>query len=133
MTLAQSTILVVDDEPALALTFCILLRRLGATVFSAANGAQAMVLLQTQLFDLVLIDKLMPVMDGLTLLNTMHQQNFRVPSLFFVSGGEGEDPAVLDRLGVRATLTKPLHPTRLIDEITRALQDIPQCEHPTAA
>ncbi|MEK6397497.1 MAG: response regulator, partial [Terriglobus sp.] len=60
MTLAESTVLVVDDEPVLRLTFSVLLQRAGARVVEAADGLEALHVLETQRVDVVLTDKQMP-------------------------------------------------------------------------
>src|SRR5687768_7680955 len=58
-------ILVVDDEEAIRLTLDMLLRRRGYVVTAAATGAEALVLLEQQTFDLLLLDLMMPGLSGL--------------------------------------------------------------------
>ncbi len=125
MTLAESTILVVDDEPVLQLTFSIVLKQTGATVFTAGNGAEALELLKHQRVDLILSDKQMPEMDGLTMLQALFARGIRIPTVFFVNGVTSENPAEMDRLSVVQTVTKPLHPRELTQIIARALEALP--------
>ena len=68
----------------------------------------------------MLIDKQMPNMDGLTLLERLRERGVTAPAIFFVSGVVPEERANLARLGVASTVTKPLHPT----DLTRILQTI---------
>jgi CheY-like chemotaxis protein len=58
-------ILVVDDESMIRLTLEMLLRRRGYTVMCAANGAEALALIEQQLFDLLLLDLKMPGLSGI--------------------------------------------------------------------
>jgi CheY-like chemotaxis protein len=57
-------ILVIDDEPGVAKALAWLLSRDGYTVDTAENGSLALTLLQTQRYDVLLCDLLMPEMDG---------------------------------------------------------------------
>jgi CheY-like chemotaxis protein len=58
-------ILVVDDEEAIRVTLDMLLRRRGYAVTTAANGEEALTLLEQRSFDLLLLDLMMPGMTGL--------------------------------------------------------------------
>jgi two-component system response regulator MprA len=58
-------ILVVDDEDAIRLTLDLLLRKRGYTVVTAADGAAALALIEQQPFDLLLLDLMMPGLNGI--------------------------------------------------------------------
>lgn len=113
MTLAESSILVVDDEPVLRLTFSVLLQRMGARVFTAEDGAEALRVAADNPVDVILTDKQMPNMDGLALLHQLRERGVIAPAILFVNGVVPEDPKLLDRLGVMRTVTKPIHPQDL--------------------
>lgn len=125
MTLAESTVLVVDDEPVLRLTFSVLLQKAGACVLVASDGVQALRVLETQPVDVVLTDKQMPHMDGLTLLKELRARGFSMPALFFVSGVLPEDQREMDRLGVVRMVTKPLQPSDLVRVLEEVLAPLP--------
>ncbi len=125
MTLSDATILVVDDEPVLQLTFSILLEQAGAKVITASNGAEALEALEHIHADVILTDKQMPGMDGLTMLKELRHRGDRTPAIFFVNGVASENPAVMERLGVAEMVTKPLHPNELKRVLTRVLEAIP--------
>ena len=125
MTLAESTILVVDDEPVLRLTFSIVLKQTGATVLVAEDGADALRVLEDRHIDAVLSDKQMPNMDGLTLLERLRERGVTAPAIFFVNGVLPEDQANMDRLGVARTVTKPLHPAELTRILQKVLEPLP--------
>ncbi|MGI4853075.1 MAG: response regulator [Janthinobacterium lividum] len=124
MTLAQATVLVVDDEPILRLTLGLMLERHGAKTHRAANGLEALDVLRSQTVDLMLSDRQMPIMDGLRLLHTMAAENIRVPSLLFTQS-DSASPQELQALGVVQTLSKPIHPEDLIRAVADALAAFP--------
>jgi two-component system chemotaxis response regulator CheY len=126
MTLSDATILVVDDEAVLRTTFALVLRQLGATVHTAANGLEALEVLAREHVNAMLTDKQMPVMDGHTLLETLSRRGASVPSILFVDGLDSENALDMVRLGVVEIVTKPLHPTRLKQLLEELLLALPQ-------
>ena len=125
VTPSDATILVVDDEPTLRTTFAIVLRQLGGTVHTAANGLEALEVLAREPIDAMLLDKHMPLMDGRTLLETLFQRGASVPSVFFVESIDAENPQDLARLGVVDTVSKPLHPQQLKQAMQEVLLALP--------
>ena len=67
-------ILVVDDKPAIVGIVTELLKDIGCSVESAANGLDAFEKAQKATFDLYVIDHLMPVMDGLKLVKNLKKK-----------------------------------------------------------
>ncbi len=117
-------LLIVDDEPVLSLTFAVVLRRAGATVFTAANGREALDLLSRETADAMLCDQRMPVMDGQTLLRTLHAAGRSIPTVLFVNGVDDEDTAALEALNVRHMISKPIPPQVLLDTFTSLVADL---------
>lgn len=120
MKLAESTVLVVDDEPVLRLTFAVLLQRVGARVLVAGDGVEALQTLESQHVDVILTDKLMPKIGGLELLQELRERDVMTPAILFVNGVVPEDVLKMQRLRVLRTVTKPIHPqdlVRLLDEV----------------
>lgn len=110
-------VLVVDDEPILASTFCLVLSFAGAEAHPAEHGQAALDILETQKFDVILCDKHMPVMSGPEFIRRLNEQGDTTPILLFVNGFERER-----ELGLRVsgTLTKPLLPGDLVAAIRKA-------------
>ena len=69
-------ILVADDHPINAKYLCILLEKMGHTADSCDNGAQALRCVQTQSYDVVLMDLHMPVMDGISATRAIRQLKY---------------------------------------------------------
>ena len=66
-------ILVVEDHAINLKLACLLLDRMGHTYQTAANGQEALQLLTEQAFDMVLLDVMMPVLDGMSTLKALRQ------------------------------------------------------------
>jgi CheY-like chemotaxis protein len=121
MTLAEATILIVDDEPELLEIFAIWLGRCGCTVLTAANGAEALKILESHSVDALISDIRMPIMDGLTLVRRIYETKLLVPSIIFVSGFGDVDAREVYSLGVELMLTKPLIRQQLLDALECSL------------
>lgn len=125
MTLSEAHILLVDDEAILRMTLGLVLRRHGATVTEAANGAEALNILQREAVDLLLTDWHMPVMDGPALLQAATGKGFQVPSVLCTGTLGDRDDHGNAGLGVAATLIKPFPPTELIETLQAILAPLP--------
>ena len=125
MTLAEASILVVDDEPMLRLTFCLVLKQTGATVHVAEDGLDALDVLERERVDVILSDKHMPRMDGVTLIRTLRDRGNTAPVVLFVNAVAPESSEEMERLRVTETVTKPLHPAELVQLLARVVEPIP--------
>lgn len=112
-------ILIVDDEPVLASTFCLVLQHAGAEAKSVGNGRAALHLLQQQRFDVILSDKHMPEMTGPEMIRELNRANDPTPILLFINRLESDMAQELRDLRIAGTLTKPLLPGELISAIRR--------------
>jgi len=122
MSGARGRILVVDDDAGITSTFQKILQGEGYDVETATDGAEAIELARQSPFDFVLLDLVMPRMDGLTALhylNTVAPQA-RVVILSAHLGRNWEAEAL--RLGAAAVMPKPpdiAKLLRLCDELSR--------------
>lgn len=119
--------LVVDDQPNVRLLLSRILRKkIGCTVSEATNGIEALDLLGRQRFDLVVLDVLMPMMDGIETLEAMR----RTPSLrnlpVIVLSAVRDEGKVrqLVRHGISGYLAKPLRPLDVADRIEEIIARI---------
>ena len=113
-------ILVVDDEHGLRVTLAANLELEGFDVVDASTGPEALALLATGQFDLVISDMRMPVMNGLDLMRAIKRQRPALP-VVLMTGFEHEqmiDQAIAE--GVFTILTKPFQIGELLDVVKRA-------------
>jgi response regulator RpfG family c-di-GMP phosphodiesterase len=110
--------LVVEDDPAVRAVCVRLLRLNQYQVEQAANGAQALQQLETQLYDIVLTDLNMPVLDGLELLRQIKARFPSVDVIMITAFASIDTARQALKLGAFDYLTKPLE----LDELERTIQ-----------
>ncbi|MEO8587310.1 MAG: serine/threonine-protein kinase [Acidobacteriota bacterium] len=117
------TVLVVDDEEGIRNLIGVWLRRAGFEVVSAASGEDALTLFETRTFDLVLMDVLMPGLDGFDTVRVLKSRPDRAAiPVFFMSGfPEKNRVAFAGQAGAIEFLTKPLDMKRLAEKVTAIL------------
>lgn len=116
-------LLVVDDNPANRDMLTRRLQRLGYHVTAAEDGSLALALLQDQPFDLVLLDIMMPVMDGYTALACLKADPrlHHLPVIVLSAVDDIESVARCIELGAEDYLPKPFDPVLLKARITASL------------
>ncbi len=102
-----SSILVVDDEAHMRRVLEIMVGQLGHRVCTAANGRQALEVLDSTPIDLVLTDLRMPVLDGIGLLKAMAERGLAMPTLVMTAQGTVETAVAAMKLGARDYLLRP--------------------------
>jgi CheY-like chemotaxis protein len=107
--MSMKTVLVVDDEPSvrLALAAGLTDRRRGVKVATAANGLEAIAVLESERVDLVLTDLRMPEMDGFELLAHLRRHFASLPVVVMTALGGSETATRLD--GAVECFTKPFN------------------------
>jgi CheY-like chemotaxis protein len=114
-------ILVVDDDEEIRKLHAAILTLEGYEVEMAEDGADALEQLATGRFDLVFTDRLMPVVDGESLVLALRSAGIRTP-VVMVSGSLAQRP-LSERVAreVSAALPKPIRATEVLAAIFRAL------------
>jgi class 3 adenylate cyclase len=120
----RSCVLVVDDNEYNRDVLARHLERRGHVVAVAENGRRALELMQAQEFDLVLLDIVMPEMDGYRVLSNMRLDPTlrHIPVLVLSAVDEFESVVRCIELGAEDYLTKPLNPILLRARIGAALE-----------
>jgi diguanylate cyclase (GGDEF)-like protein/PAS domain S-box-containing protein len=110
MTPDHGSLLVVDDSEANRDLLCRRLAHRGYTTTAASGGQQALELVGTQRFDLVLLDIMMPDLDGLSVLNILRQTYTAVelPIIMVTAKQESADIVQALELGANDYVTKPI-------------------------
>ena len=102
----NSQILIVEDEPKLREVLCDYFRSKGERPTQAADGLQALELLQARTFDAVLLDILIPGPDGLSVCRAVRRES-DVPIVFLTALSDEEDKLLGFELGADDYVTKP--------------------------
>jgi signal transduction histidine kinase len=110
-----ASILLVDDDDAVRSIASAFLRDAGYSVLEASGAPQALVLLHTQPFDLVMTDLAMPGMDGVQLAALIRAEFPSICIIFVTGYAEGY------HLGGEMTLQKPFGARTMLDTVARAL------------
>lgn len=116
-------ILIVDNEPHMQRLLEFTLRKSGATVVTAGSGEEALALLRAQPVDLMIIDYLMPGLDGFQVIQAIRSDATlrALPIIMMTSRGQTDVREAASGLGIAAFFTKPFSPTDLLAEIRRLL------------
>ena len=122
-------ILVADDEKDIRSVLALYLEDAGYEVVEAADGAEALHVLQTQDIDLCLLDIMMPQLDGYQVLKRVREDN-DVPIIVVSAKGQDAEKILGLNLGADDSLVKPFNPleavARVNTNIRRAKGTVPQ-------
>lgn len=114
-------VLIVDDDPAIRQIVAALLARDGTDSEIAEDGSAAITLLRRERYDAVLLDLLMPRVDGLGVIAFMKENGIDTP-VIVISAVTDDQVEHLDPQLVRVAMQKPLEPRelrRVVEAIVR--------------
>lgn len=114
-------ILVVDDEERMVRFIRLNLEQDGFRVSEAYSGTQALDKLRTTLPDLILLDIMMPDIDGFEVLRTLRKIS-TVPVIMLTAKGEEDDRVRGLELGADDYITKPFSPRELVSRVRAVLR-----------
>lgn len=114
-------ILAVDDEVRMVRFIRLNLEHDGFQVIEAYNGTQALEQLRTNLPDLVLLDVMMPDIDGFEVLRMIRETN-TIPVIMLTAKGDEEDRIKGLELGADDYITKPFSPRELVSRVRAVLR-----------
>jgi len=115
-------ILVVDDEPAIIELARMYLQRDGFQVHAADNGERALPAVEAFKPDLVILDLMLPGVDGLEICRRLRAAGNRVPILILTARDEDVDKILGLELGADDYLTKPFNPRELVARVKAILR-----------
>lgn len=123
---APRKILVVDDEPYMLRFIQILLDRDGHQMITARNGQEAVEVALRDSPHLVIMDAMMPKMDGFTALRQLKQEpsTRSIPVIVLTANPHKFSREEAETSGATIFLTKPFSPTQLLDEIRRHTEGV---------
>ena len=116
-------ILVIDDEPQIVEICRDYIKAAGYDVISAANGSEGLLKARLDKPDLIVLDLMMPEMDGFEFCRTIRRDN-EVPIIILTARVEETDKLIGLELGADDYITKPFSPRELVARIRVVLKRI---------
>ena len=117
----KKKILVVDDAPFILNIIKYNLENNGYEVFTGTNGKEGLDVLSKQYVDLILVDVMMPVMDGFSFLETVRKNRklASVKVIFLTSLRSKEDVKKAVKLGVNDYIMKPFTADAVLERVKK--------------
>ncbi|MCK5154181.1 MAG: response regulator [Spirochaetales bacterium] len=112
-------ILIADDSWIARMSLNKILKPLPVTLLEAEDGAMAMEMIRKENPDLILLDLLMPEMDGIDILRLMREESIDIPVIVFSADIMEETEKEVISLGALAFIHKPSDPDLLLDTIKK--------------
>ncbi len=112
-------VLIADDEPHMLKFIEFTLRKGNFEILKASDGAQALEVAATQRPSVIVLDVLMPGMDGVTALKQLKQNSDLkgIPVILLTARGHTLDSDEARKAGASCYLTKPFSPTELLKQV----------------
>ena len=123
----MARILVVDDEPSIRMLIRTILQSEGHQIATAPNGREALEMVIANVPDLIVLDLMMPEMDGWHLLEELHIRGLRRHTRVVIVSGHYDPQSISDDRKAHAhhVLPKPFDPASLIELVNDALEREP--------
>ncbi|MBN1318169.1 MAG: response regulator transcription factor [Anaerolineales bacterium] len=119
----RPSILLVDDDPLIRYSLSIYLQDTGYSVTTAEDAQAALICLQKLTYDLILLDLVMPGMNGLELVRAIRREYPQTPVVILTAHATLESAIESLRLGVKDYLLKPVSLEETIESVNKALSD----------
>jgi two-component system alkaline phosphatase synthesis response regulator PhoP len=123
-------VLVVEDEPGLRLTLSDRLSSEGYAVETASDGELGLERAASNAFDLVVLDVMLPRMNGFDVCRALRQRGVTTPILMLTARGQVVDKVVGLKLGADDYLTKPFEAIELVARLEALLRRRPAAPRP---
>ncbi len=123
----MDTILIVDDEERIRKLIAAYLKKDNYNTMEAENGMDAIKILKENHIKLMILDVMMPVMDGWTVLNEVRKFS-NIPVIMLTAKSEEEDTLLAFELGTDIYLTKPFSPKVLVANVKASLKRSYNCQ-----
>ncbi len=122
MNQQEYSILVVEDDREIRQGIEIYLRNQGYQVFQAANGQEGLEVIKSRELHLVILDVMMPVMDGITMLMKTRDLGYELPVLMLSAKSEEVDKIMGLNMGADDYISKPFTPLELLARVNSHLR-----------
>jgi two-component system alkaline phosphatase synthesis response regulator PhoP len=122
-------LLLVEDEPGLVFTLSDRLAREGYAIDTSGDGESALERAASEGFDLVLLDVMLPRMNGFDVLRELRRRGIETPVIMLTARGQIVDKVVGLKLGADDYVTKPFEMVELLARIEAKLRRAPVTPH----
>ncbi|HEU0291550.1 MAG TPA: response regulator transcription factor [Anaerolineales bacterium] len=122
MSIDRPTLLLADDDPTIADSLAPFLERAGFHVLVVSDGVNALEKAQAHRPELIILDVLMPRMDGRETLRRLRKANIWTPTILLTQVGEASERALALEEGADDYLNKPFDPHELLARIRAVLR-----------
>ncbi len=119
--MGEKLILIVEDEPSIAEVVGLYLKRAGYQTLAASDGRAAMTLLERHMPDLVILDLMLPEVDGLAITRWLRDRS-DVPIIMVTSRREEADRIAGLEMGADDYVVKPFSPQELVSRVRAVLR-----------
>jgi len=123
-------LLLIEDEPGLVLTLRDRLTREGYAIETSADGESGLERASREAFDLVLLDVMLPRMNGFDVLRELRKRGTETPVIMLTAKSRVVDKVVGLKLGADDYVTKPFEMVELLARIEAKLRRAPASAHP---
>ncbi len=118
----NESILVVEDEADIRALLVFNLEKEGYTVYEAENGQIALEMARSKKPDLILLDLMLPVLDGLSVCKVLSREGVNIPIIMLTAKGEDIDKILGLELGADDYVVKPFNIRELVLRIKACLK-----------
>jgi DNA-binding response OmpR family regulator len=122
--MAKARILIVEDEPNIVESLSFILRRAGFEVDTVTDGAEALDRVRRQAFEVLVLDIMLPGMNGLDVLKAIRsdQALSSLPVIVLTAKGQANDRRTAEAIGANAFITKPFSNADVVERVSRLAQ-----------
>jgi DNA-binding response OmpR family regulator len=120
----KPTILVVDDNQSVLEFLLLLLSKHGLSVIGTSSGSECLEIVTKQAVDLVILDVMMPVMDGLEVCRQLKRVKGAIPIILLTARDDMRTRAAAMDLGVSEFVAKPVNNQDLLNRIRMQLRNL---------
>jgi two-component system, OmpR family, alkaline phosphatase synthesis response regulator PhoP len=124
-------LLLIEDEPGLVLTLRDRLTREGYAIETSSDGESGLERAAGEPFDLVLLDVMLPRLNGFDVLRELRKRGADMPVIMLTAKGQVVDKVVGLKLGADDYVTKPFEMVELLARIEAKLRRAPTLSHPS--
>ena len=117
----KARILLVEDEPSIVEALSFVLERAGFSVDSTADGGEALSRLRRQPLAAVILDIMLPGMDGFEVLRSIRADRALagLPVIVLTAKGQARDRAAAEAIGASAFITKPFSNAEVVARVSQ--------------